>query len=63
MLVHMALLFSRARWSFSQRAAKPRKALHLESKSSSAYTQKSAGSALVIGTVSMIMFVAAGMRC
>jgi len=40
----------------------PRKALHLENKSS-AYTPKSAGSALMIGKIALIMIVAVGMRC
>ena len=39
-----------------------RKALHLENKSS-AYTPKSAGSALMIGKIVLMMLVAVGMRC
>ena len=40
----------------------PRTALHLENKSS-AYTPKSAGSALMIGKIALMMLVAVGMRC
>ena len=40
----------------------PRKALHLENKSS-AYTPKSSDSALMIGKIALMMLVAAGMRC
>ena len=39
-----------------------RKALHLENKSS-AYTPKSAGSALMTGKITLMMLVAVGMRC
>ena len=40
----------------------PRKALHLESKSS-VYTPKGAGSALVIGKIALIMLIVVGVRC